>query len=72
MEMRPRLAFLAGLAGDLAAGVRARLGRPSEGRPPLRGAAATEEQSAEEFKRRLDATRERLKREIPPSADSPN
>jgi hypothetical protein len=60
--------------GELAAGVRARLRAPTgAGRPPSKGAAAAEDRSAEEVKRRLDETHERLKREIPPTPpDSPD
>jgi hypothetical protein len=64
--VRPRLAFLA----DLVAGVgdsvrRRRAGSLRVG--PDGGSRRDEELSAEEVKRRLDASRERLKRETAPS-----
>jgi hypothetical protein len=66
--MRPRLARLVGLLGDLAAGARRR-GRPMSGRPPSGMRPTPEQRSADEVKRRLDATRERLRRETPPPAE---
>jgi hypothetical protein len=64
--MRPRLAVLANLAGDFALVVRSHAGRLLGRRWPGQ-ATSTERQSADEVKRRLDATRERLKRETPPN-----
>ena len=65
--MRPRLVALANLAGDLLGAVR------SGAEQLLRGGAtpADEQASAAEVKRRLDATHERLKREIPPGEEPP-
>jgi hypothetical protein len=64
--LRPRLAFLADLLSDVTGSARRRPKRPPSGQP----AAGKEEQlSADEMKRRLDATRARLKRERPPMAD---
>jgi hypothetical protein len=64
--MRPRLAALVNLVGDLADAVRSGAERllPQRTQPTAR-----EERSADEVKRRLDATRERLKRETPPQDD---
>jgi hypothetical protein len=61
--VRPRLAFLADLAGDVARSARLRRTRrpPAVREPPP--PTAVERASAEEVKRRLDETRERLKRE---------
>jgi hypothetical protein len=65
--MRPRLAALFDLVGDLTGAVRSGAERVlGQRREP-----AGEERSADEVKRRLDATRERLKRETPPSEDPP-
>jgi hypothetical protein len=62
--LRPRLAFLSDLLSDVAGFARRRDQSPSSKPPP---AAAREEQlSADEMKKRLDATRARLKREHPP------
>jgi hypothetical protein len=66
--MRPRLVALANLAGDLVAAVRS--GAERLLRQPAK--EQVEEWSAEEVKRRLDATRERLKRETPPTASPPS
>jgi hypothetical protein len=65
--MRPRLALLADLGRDLTRAARSRLGarQPESRRPP----AAEREPTAEERKRRLDETRERLKRETPRQPD---
>jgi hypothetical protein len=58
---RPRLARLQRIAEDIAgAARRGRSARPAQ-RP--------DEQTANELARRLDATRERLRRDIPPRAD---
>jgi hypothetical protein len=58
--VRPRLAFLIDLVSDL---IRAVGLRPSD-----RG---HQDRAAEEVKRRLDETRERLKRETPPRPNGP-
>ena len=65
--MRPRLVALANLAGDLLGAAR------SGAEQLLRGSAPpeNEQDSAAEVKRRLDATHERLKREIPPGEEPP-
>jgi len=60
--LRPRLAFLADLLSDVA-GVARRRERPQRTRPTT---DPEEQLSADEVKRRLDASRERLRREIPP------
>jgi hypothetical protein len=66
--MRPRLAALLDLVGDLADAVRSGAERVlGQGTQP-----AGEERSADEVKRRLDATRERLKRETPPTENPPS
>jgi len=62
--MRPRLAMLAGAANDVRDSMRrARARRHARARGP------TAQQSADEVKRRLDETRARLRREIPPKQD---
>ena len=58
---RPRLAFLQDLAADLRRSVRGRGSRPPDDR-----AAAEAQASAAELSRRLDETRDRLRRDIPP------
>jgi hypothetical protein len=60
--LRPRLAFLARIVGDLAA--RRRSDATATARP-----AQDELRSAEEVKRRLDETRTRLKRAHEPPDD---
>jgi len=62
--MRPRLAALVNLVGDLTNAVRSGAERLLGQRAKQ---PADEERSADEVKRRLDATRERLKRETPPT-----
>jgi hypothetical protein len=62
--MRPRLAVLVDLAGELTGAVRSGAERLL-GRGEMKPTG--EERSADEVKRRLDATRERLKRETPPT-----
>jgi len=64
--LRPRLAFLADLWSDLAGSGR-RGERPLPVEPS--GVPREEQLSADEMKRRLEATRARLKRERPPTAD---
>ena len=59
---RRRIVYLQDLAADLRASVRRR--RPAA--PPAPAAQAPDGRTAEELERRLDATRERLRREIPP------
>ena len=62
--MRPRLAILAGAANDVRDSMRrARALRQAR----VHGAA--EQASTDEVKRRLDETRARLRREIPPKRD---
>jgi hypothetical protein len=65
--MRPRLVALANLAADVLGAVR------SGAEQVLRGArpSASGQDDAAEMKRRLDATHERLKREIPPGEEPP-
>jgi hypothetical protein len=63
--LRPRLAFLADLFADVGASVRRRRRGPPPAIPQA-GGRSEEELSAEEVKRRLDETRERLKRESEP------
>ena len=65
--MRPRLAALANLAGDLLGAVRSGAEQLLRGNGP----PADKQASAAEVKRRLDATHERLKREIPPGEEPP-
>jgi hypothetical protein len=60
--LRPRLAFLADLWSDIAGSGRRRERQPSQSS----SAARDEHLSAEEMKRRLEASRERLKQEKPP------
>ena len=60
---RRRIVFLKDLAADLRQSVRPRL----EGSPAAHG---PDRRTAEELERRLDETRERLRREIPPPDDS--
>jgi hypothetical protein len=67
--MRPRLAALADLAGDLLGAARSGAEQLLRGGAPP---AAEEWDSAAEVKRRLDATHERLKREIPPGEEPPD
>jgi hypothetical protein len=59
---RRRIAFLQNLAADL---------RRSGRRRSQRSPAAPDERTAEELERRLDETRARLRREIPPRDDEP-
>jgi len=59
---RRRIVFLKDLAADLRQSVRRRPERP----PP---AASPDRRTAQELERRLDETRERLRREVPPRAD---
>jgi len=61
--LRPRLAFLADLLSDLGGSRRGREQRPPAQPPPV---GREEQLSADEMKRRLDATRARLKQEHPP------
>jgi hypothetical protein len=63
--LRPRLAFLADLFADVRSSARRRRGAPAPAIPQA-GGRSEEELSAEEVKRRLDETRERLKRESEP------
>jgi hypothetical protein len=67
--LRPRLAYLANLVTEL--GRSARSGRRAADPSPAPDPAPTpaERMSAEEMKRRLDYTRERLKRDAPPASD---
>jgi hypothetical protein len=58
---RPRLAFLQGLAADLRRSVRRRAARPPDDK-----ATPEAQASAAELSRRLDETRDRLRRDIPP------
>jgi hypothetical protein len=58
---RPRLARLQRIAGDIAGAARRRR-VPQQAQQP-------DERSSDELARRLDATRERLRRDIPPRAD---
>jgi hypothetical protein len=60
---RRRIVFLKDLAGDLRQSVRRR------GSETPRDANAPDRSTAEELERRLDETRERLRREIPPPDD---
>ena len=59
---RRRIVFLKDLAGDLRQSVRRRGEQPPDPRAPDRS-------TAQELERRLDETRERLRREIPPPDD---
>jgi hypothetical protein len=70
--LRPRLAFLADLFADVKTSVRRPRERPGPMAPQTggRGLSSEEELSAEEVKRRLDETQERLKRERAPSDDA--
>jgi len=61
---RPRLAFLQDLAADLRRSVRRRGPQPPDDR-----ATAEAQASAAELSRRLDETRDRLRRDIPPPDD---
>jgi hypothetical protein len=63
--LRPRLAFLVDLVRDLAGSARRPAPAPRP-RPAPTTRPSTEAASAHEMKRRLDETRERLKRETPP------
>jgi hypothetical protein len=66
---RPRLAILQRAAADVLGAARRRTrGRKRAVGPPPRPAA---DPTGEELARRLDATRERLRREIPPAEDRP-
>jgi hypothetical protein len=84
VPLRPRLAFLVNLLGDLVATARGRRAvgdlvatargpraPPTAGSQSPRGQvpAGEDQRSAEELRRRLDETRERLKREIPPEPE---
>jgi len=60
---RRRIAFLQDLAADLRDSVRRRRRRA----PEERGASPSD--ASDELQRRLDETRERLRREIPPPED---
>lgn len=62
--MRPRLAILAGAANDVRDSV-----RRARSRKRVDGRTTPERESAEEVKRRLDQTRARLRRQVPPRAD---
>jgi hypothetical protein len=64
--LRPRLAILADAANDVRDSVRRARARRRE--PPSEG-ATPERESAAEVKRRLDETRARLRREVPPRED---
>jgi len=64
--MRPRLVALANLAGDLLGAVRSGAEQLLSGARP-----SANDHDAVEVKRRLDATHERLKREIPPGEEPP-
>jgi hypothetical protein len=67
--VRPRLAFLADIVSDLIRAVRL---RPSDrGYQGRRPPTSEQDRAAEEVKRRLDETRERLKRETPPRPNGP-
>lgn len=65
--MRPRLVALANLAGNLLGAVRSGAEQLLSGARP----SANDQDDAAEVKRRLDATHERLKREIPPGEEPP-
>jgi hypothetical protein len=65
--MRPRLVALANLAGGLLGAVRSGAEQLLSGARP----SANDQDDAAEVKRRLDATHERLKREIPPGEEPP-
>jgi hypothetical protein len=67
--VRPRLVRLANLAGGLLAAVRSGAEQLLHGGTRQGG---DERESAAEVKRRLDATQERLKREIPPDEEPPD
>jgi hypothetical protein len=58
---RPRLALLQHAAKDIAEAARRRRGR--------QGVKPPDDPTAAELSRRLDETRERLQREIPPRSD---
>jgi hypothetical protein len=62
---RPRLAMLSEAASDVRDHVRRARARKRARPAP----AAAERRSADEVKRRLDQTRTRLRREIPPRSD---
>jgi hypothetical protein len=62
--VRPRLRLLAELASDLRAAPRRR--RDRRFAPISAPALGEERRSAAELRRRLDETRERLRRDIPP------
>jgi hypothetical protein len=62
--LRPRLAILAGTASDVRASV-----RRARARKRYRGGPTPEHESADEVKRRLDETRKRLRKQIPPRKD---
>jgi hypothetical protein len=64
--LRPRLVFLADLLKDVTGSGRRRE-RPAPARRT--GAEREEERSADELKRRLEATQRRLQQEIPPPED---
>jgi hypothetical protein len=64
--MRPRLRPLAGLALGLRAAARRRRDRRFT---PIAAPQPEEQRAADELKRRLDETRERLRHEIPPPID---
>jgi hypothetical protein len=60
---RRRIAFLQDLAADLRDSLRRRRSRDARAEPDA--------PVPDELERRLDETRERLRREIPPRADDP-
>jgi hypothetical protein len=64
---RPRLAFLRSFADDLGAVRRRARGRRARSDPPAQGPGGP---AGEELARRLDETRERLRRDIPPRGDA--
>ena len=65
---RPRLALLQRVARDVAQAARA--GAAPAG--PLTAQRTGRDATADELARRLDETRERLRREIPPARDDPS
>jgi hypothetical protein len=65
--LRRRLAFIAGVAGDVRASVRRVRARGQPG--AVAGPRSVEQASADELKRRLEETRARLRSEIPPRQD---
>jgi hypothetical protein len=65
---RPRLAKLTGLARE--AGAKIRLRRAVRSDSPPSGSDAPPPREAEEIGRRLEATRDRMRREAPPAEES--